>query len=743
MALAIGIDLGTTSSRVATIQYGAPVIIENSEGEGTTPSHVAVTRDGRRLVGEAARRYALQAPESVAFSVKRLIGRRFNDPEIRQIARFVPYRIVEAENGDAWIELNRQRFSPSQLSAFTLLKMKQTAERYLGSSDVHAVITVPAYFLDSQRQATRDAAHIAGIPILRIISEPVAAALFYGFREKEGLRTIVVYDLGGGTFDASVLQIGDGVFEVKSTDGDTFLGGEDFDYAIAEHIARRFNSQHGPDLLKEPVALQRLKQAAEMAKIDLSSASTARIDLPFIHFDGTTSYHLEETITRYEVEGLLEPLVKRTIAICESALREANISSSEIDAIVLVGGSTRIPLVQKSLQSYFGKAPIGGLRREDVVALGAAIQASILSGEIRDQLLLDVTPSSLGIQSQGGAFATVVDRNTLVPTRRAVLITTSENDQRTMTIRICQGESAIAEHNKLLGQFDIVDIPPERSGDPRIELVFDIDVDGLLEIHVQALTEADKLRGRDWEATILLGPSKSQSEQKISVTYFKDELPDPFRVRTLGDLTAQQIASMSHDAQLKGVSSTMMTQPAGLDATPPKQVRESAFEPPPASVSSNASHDTRDNPTRPRVFVSYAHEDTAFARSIEKALALLVRGGKMDLWVDRHIRPGEEWEKKIFSALERSNIAVLLLSNDFLSSDFIAAKELPAIFAEKERRRLTLLPIVVRPCPYELHDDLTKFQMFNNPDAPLASLKEWEMEAELVRLAREINKASR
>ena len=711
MSEVIGIDLGTTSSRVAVMVDGKPVIIENSEGEGTTPSHVALTEDGTFLVGEAARRYALHAPDRVAFSVKRLIGRRFSDPEVKTIARFVPYKIIEAPNGDAWIKLGDRSFSPSHLAAMTLLKMKRTAEQYLGMPVSQAVITVPAFFNDAQRQATKDAGRIAGLEVLRIISEPVAAALAYGYRargDNAESAIVTVYDLGGGTLDVTVLEIGDGVFEVKATSGDTFLGGEDFDYAIVEHLARKFSDLNGIDLMSSSIAVQRLKTAAEVAKIELSSASATMIDLPFIHFDGRQHFHLKDRLDRGKLDALFLPLVERSVGVCKAVMKDAWVSAQEVSDVVLVGGSTRIPIVQQALTTFFGKPPIGRLRREDAVALGAAVQGGVLKGNVKNVLLMDVIPMSLGIETMGGMFTRLIDRNTTIPTKKSQVFSTAEDNQDAVSIKVFQGEREMAADNRQLGSFDLDGIPPAPRGTPQIEVTLDIDANGILNVSAK-----DKKTGK---------------EQSI-------------RVRPFGGLAEEQISGLAVDAGNAVIDHTVPVPPAAHERTPPPVVREEKSEPPRASVASPDRLAASAAPVRSRIFVSYAHEDKAFAEGIEKAFTLLVRGGKLDLWSDRQIGTGEEWERKIFGAIEQSNIAVLLLSNDFFFSNFIANKELPAILAEQERRRLTIIPIVVRPCPFDMHEQIRKYQLFNKPEAPLISLATWQVEAELVRLARELQGA--
>jgi molecular chaperone DnaK len=697
VAKVIGIDLGTIGARVAVMEGPIPSLIEDFLGARTTPSIVAFTDDGGCLVGQPAKRQAVTNPERTFFAIKRLIGRSFEDPITKKDVGLVPYKIIRGPNGDAWVTADGKQYSPSQISAFVLQKMKETAEAHFGGPVTQAVITVPAYFNDAQRQATKDAGKIAGLEVLRIINEPTAAALAYGLDKKKA-GTIAVYDLGGGMFDISVLEIGDGVFEVKSTNGDTFLGGEDFDMRLVEYLAGEFKKEQGIDLTKDKLAFQRLKEAAEKAKIELSSATQTEINLPYITADATGPKHMALKLTRAKFEALVDDLIQKTVEPCRKALKDAGLSAGQIDEVVLVGGMTRMPKVQEVVKQFFGKWPYKGVNPDEAVAVGAAIQAGMLQGDVRDVLLLDVTPLSLGIETLGGVFTRLIERNTTIPTKKSQVFSTAEDNQTALTIRVFQGDHEMAADNTALGQFDLVGIPAAPRGVPQIEVTFDIDSNGIVNV-----TAKDKATNK---------------EQQI-------------RIQASGGLSEADIKRMAL-TRTREAEAKSSQRAGGVDEIEPSKLSE-------ATKSQNyTTQKTTPNKDIKKIFVSYAREDKEWVGKLQKAFSILRRRGIITLWADRSISTGDRWETVIFENIDSSAAAIILISKHFLDSEFILDSELPRMAAQKEARGLRLIPILVAHCPYQFLPELAQLQMFNDPEHPLDTLRDWEVDKELTRLVGEI-----
>jgi molecular chaperone DnaK len=581
MPKVIGIDLGTTNSCVAVMEGKTPKVIENAEGARTTPSIVAFNTDGETLVGQPAKRQAVTNPENTFFAIKRLIGRRMDDPMVAKDKKLVPYNIVKADNGDAWVDSRGTKYAPSQISAFTLTKMKETAERYLGEPVTQAVITVPAYFNDSQRQATKDAGKIAGLEVLRIINEPTAAALAYGL-DKKSAGTIAVYDLGGGTFDVSVLEIGDGVFEVKSTNGDTFLGGEDFDMRIVDYLADEFKKEQAIDLRKDKLALQRLREAAEKAKIELSSAAQTEINLPFITADASGPKHLTMKLTRAKLEALVDDLIQKTVEPCRQALKDAGVTAGQIDEVVLVGGMTRMPKVIEVVKQFFGKEPHKGVNPDEVVAIGAAIQAGVLQGEVKDVLLLDVTPLSLGIETLGGVFTRLIDRNTTIPTKKGQVFSTADDNQTAVTIRVFQGEREMAADNKMLGQFDLVGLPPAPRGIPQVEVTFDIDANGIVNVSAK-----DKATNKEQQIRIQASGGLSDTEINKMVKEAESNAADDKKRR-------EGVEAKNHAEGLIHATQKSMTELGDKISAADKSAVEAAIADVKAAIEANDAEDIKE-----------------------------------------------------------------------------------------------------------------------------------------------------
>ena len=814
MAKVIGIDLGTTNSCVAVVEDGKPRIILNREGTNTTPSIVAFTESGLRLVGLPAKRQAVTNPRNTLYGVKRLIGRRFSDPEVAKDRALLPYEILRAPNGDAWVSAQGKQYPPAQVSAFILQKMAEIAEAYLGEAPTHAVITVPAYFNDAQRQATKLAGQIAGLEVLRVISEPTAAAL--AFSEKPRFKrsvitipdpdvpappkekprglfgrmfgakapapapvktkrqavetlqptydgTIAVYDLGGGTFDISILECGDGVYEVKSTAGDTHLGGDDFDQRIVEFVCSTFQQNSGVDLRQDKSALQRIREAAEAAKIELSSLQKVRISLPFLTTNpaSTVPLHFACELTRAQLEIMVGDLVKRTEALCSRALKDAGLAAAEVGDVLLVGGMTRMPMIQEAVRHFFGREPLKGVNPDEAVAAGAAIQAGVLMGAIKSVMLLDVTPLSLGIELKDGVYRRLIERNTTIPTKKSEPFTTVEDNQTVVAIRVFQGEREMANDNELLGSFDLVGIPPAAKGIPQIEVTFDLDANGILDVSAK-----DKATGKQRSIRIAGVGGLSETEIKRCMAEAEAHKESDRRIRELIELTNGAEANLATAnkllseidlkesektqlaAAIRDLETALSKKQANLIGPFNISLQQLLYDVYVHRRAGNANAETTSAPAglpagptgknRRQIFVSYAREDQVWVERLQRFLAVLARDDRLSLWVDRSIESGEEWREKIHQAIDSSMGAVLLISDKFLSSSFIMNSELPKLIAARKERDIYIAPVLLTFCPYQHVPALKDVQSFNDPQRPLASMQDWEVDKELTRLIDEI-----